>query len=196
MSVKDQKSENNSRKNKKAFFKKFLIAIIILVLILLITIGAFVFWIKTTPQYAMSRWLVSIREKDYDSFISYIDLDKVANSRIQKEIERLNLQDSQTDILALKNSFLTSLKSNLEKDLEESIKSGLILENLKKEYPEISREIIVPGMFFSLDWESLDENKQKVKFKNSNQEFYLVWQKSNQGDWQIIEINPITILQI
>ena len=176
---------NNQKKN--SFFIIFLFLILILALILT---GLF-FWVRSTPQYAMSQMLQAVKDRNYDKFEEYLDYQEIFTREVNKNMQ--NSEETQEQELLdeatmnqLIQAFIPATIQAVKEEVKKNIENGEVAKAIGSEFEEFDSRFLLPGIFSGLKWQKVGEN-YKVEIPYNNENSYLIWGKKD-NKWKIVEI--------
>ncbi len=184
--------ENMVKKNKKS---KGLIIFLVSIGIIAVVIACFIAGITKTPEYALYKTVSAIKNRDYEKTISYINIDSIAQNRMNAIKEELmnspEMKDNPFAYIAI--GMFDAMSSQIIGEIKKGIKAEI--ENPDNNFKDISPEKAAVCLAVKkcgdvvLTKDYTDKNA-KIGIKNTKKDeetIYLIMER-NGNSWQIIDI--------
>jgi hypothetical protein len=170
------------KKNKK---------LIVIALIIGLAFGAGLFWrwVQGTPYYALYQIGSGLKNRDVDTFLSYVDVDSIlsqqASGAIASLLSSLNTSGSPGNITGLLGGIKIQLTPETNKEL-----SRLVIQQIR-EYLENPKHPALPSSFFLLYLAHFKVNQDYalVTLKRDRDQLRMGMRKQ-EGTWRVMELNP------
>ncbi len=181
----------NSAKRQATLFMKKNQKVIVIALIIGLAFGAGLFWrwAQGTPYYALYQIGSGLKNRDLDTFLSYVDVDSIlsqqASGALTSLLSSLNTSGSPGNLAGLLGGIKIQLTPETNKEL-----SKLVIQQLR-EYLENPKNPTLPSSFFLLYLAHFKVNQDHalVTLKQGKDQLRMGMQK-NRGSWRVIELNP------
>ena len=180
-----------STNNKFSIIKYSIIVAVILFLSIILTT------IPKTPEYAIYRACISIKNNDYEQAIKYVNIDKIVNNRINViKAQMYSSQELQNNPFAgIAYMFVDALTSKLQEAIEIGFKE--IVESKDNVFTDISKAklayflIVKSYKDMSLKKDKTDKNEVTFIFSNNNEynDLNLILKNSSKKHWEIVDIS-------
>ncbi len=177
-------------KNQKIFSPRFA-----LYLFIIIVFAFFLGWQNTisSPEYAAYQMFKAVREKDYQKFEKYADVDSIA----EKGVDEFAKKFPEKSPLKLNLNVLNIVGLNLSHEIDIAAMKPAAVENVKNGIREAVEEGYIKGASYSED--SLVKAMQEIKSEKEDgfvritvpideKPFYMNMRKIN-GHWEVFEID-------
>jgi len=172
------------------FIKKYKRAITILVLIgLAFALGLTWRWMEGTPQYALYRIGSSLKNRDFETFLLYVDLDAILKQQVAESFSTL-FKDSNSDSpLGKLLGPLGEVKITLIPGIHNGV-AALARQELEK-YLKNKNNPTLPSAFLLLFAARFDtrDDLSLVTLKKDGDQLRMAMRKAA-GTWRVIEFNP------
>jgi hypothetical protein len=176
-------------KKKGGFFGLLIKIFFALVILGLVLVGGLFLWARTTPQYAMGKWLISIHDKNPDEFEKYIDYDRIVDNVIQEGIEsQVEAGEEPVEGVNELVEFLRpSLVSAAKEAVREQVEKGDFAKDssLSTQDQGFLKYLAIPGSY-SFNWEKVSDDEYQVNL-DEEVDTTLTWSKIA-GNWKITNV--------
>jgi hypothetical protein len=174
----------------ESFIKKYKRSIIILLLIgLAFALGLTWRWIEGTPQYTLYRIGASLKNRDIETFLLYVDLDNILKQQVAESFSALFKASNSDNPLGKLLEPLGEFKITLIPGVQNGL-AGLARQELER-YLKNQNNPTLPSAFLLLSVAQFNtrEGLSLVTLKNEGDQLRMAMRKTA-GTWRVIEFNP------
>jgi hypothetical protein len=174
----------------ETFIKKYRRAIIILLLIgMAFTLGLTWRWMEGTPQYTLYRIGSSLKNRDLETFLLYVDLDNILNQQVAESFSTLFKGSNPESPLGKLFGPLGEFKITLIPGVGNGW-AGLARQELEK-YLKNPNNPTLPSAFLLLSAAQFNtrDDLSLVTLKKDSDQLRMAMRKAA-GTWRVIEFNP------
>jgi hypothetical protein len=174
----------------ETFIKKYKRSVVILILIgLAFALGLTWRWIEGTPQYTIYRIGSSLKNRDCETFLSYVDLDNILKQQVAESFSALFETSNADNPLGKLLGPLGEVKITLIPGVQSGL-AGLARQELEK-YLKNPSNPTLPSAFLLLSvaqFNTRDDFSLVTLYKDGDQ--LRMAMRKTAGTWRVIELNP------
>jgi hypothetical protein len=174
----------------ESFIKKYKRSITILLLVgLAFGLGLTWRWLEGTPQYALYRIGSSLKNRDFETLLLYIDLDSILKQQVADSFSTLFKSSNSDSPLGKLLGPLGEVSITLIPGVQSGL-SGLARQELEK-YLKNPNNPTLPSAFLLLSAAQFNtrDDLSLVTLKNEGDQLRMAMRKTG-GTWRVIEFNP------
>ena len=174
----------------ETFIKKYKRAIIVIILIgLAFTLGLTWRWMEGTPQYTLYRIGSSLKNRDFETFLVYVDLDNILNQQVAESFSTLFKASNADSPLGKLLGPLGEVKITLIPGIQNGL-AALARQELEN-YLKNTKNPTLPSAFLLLSVAQFNtrDDLSLVTLKKDSDQLRMAMRKTA-GTWRVIEFNP------
>ena len=170
------------KKNKKAIG-------IFLIIVLAFSLGLGWRWLEGTPHYALYKIGASLKNREADTFLVYVDLDSILQKQAAESVSTLLKSAASDKLLGKIIGSMGEFKITLNPGTQAGLTS-LVREELKK-YLRNPDNPTLPSAFLLLSVARFNTrgDQSLVTLKKDKDQLRLAMSRSG-GIWRVVELNP------
>ena len=176
------KETNTKISNSKGLIA-FLISIICIVLIFIIVA---IVTIPRTPEYAIYKACISIKNNNYEQSIKYVNIDKIVNNRINSVTEEMYSAPElkNNPFAGLAYMFIDAITEKLKVAIKEGFKDIVASED------NIFKDVSEPKLIYFLIVKSYNDLSLKKETTDNNQTIFTFSDNDKYKELNIVLDNP------
>jgi hypothetical protein len=163
--------------------------LIILVLIVAFGSGLLARWVQGTPHFALYKIGASLKNRDVNSFLVYVDTETILSQQVSQSLSALVKSIPPSNPLSQLIGSQGEIKLQLSPEINKSA-SALIIQRLR-DYLGDPKNPTLPSSFALL---ALARIKTKGDYAlvtlSYEKEQLRMGLRKNQGIWRVVELNP------
>ena len=174
----------------ETFIRKYKRSIIILLLIgLAFALGLTWRWMEGTPQYTLYRIGSSLKNRDIETFLLYVDLDNILTQQVAESFSTLFKFSNSDSPLGKLLGPLGEVKITLIPGVQNGL-TGLARQELEK-YFKNQNNPTLPSAFLLLSVAHFNtrDDLSLVTLRKDSDQLRMAMRKTA-GTWRVIEFNP------
>ncbi len=165
--------------------------IVVAILIICLAFGAGLLWrwVQGTPYYALYQIGAGLKNRDLNTFLTYIDVESILNQQVSGSISTLLSSLTASSSIGQIASSLGEIKIHLTPETNKGL-SKLAVQQLQK-YLEDPKNSTLPSVFalLALADFKVKQNYALVTLKKDKDQLRMGLRKQ-EGIWRVVELNP------
>ena len=165
--------------------------IVIAVLIIFLAFGAGLLWrwIQGTPYYALYQIGASLKNRDLNTFLTYVDVESILNQQVSGSISTLLSSLTNSNSIGKIAGNLGEIKIQLNPEANKGL-SKIAIQQLQN-YIENPKNPTLPSSFllFTLADFKVKQDDALVTLKK-DQDQLRMGMRRQEGIWRVVELNP------
>ncbi|MGA3084796.1 MAG: hypothetical protein ABSE95_08365 [Thermodesulfobacteriota bacterium] len=165
--------------------------IILIILVITLAFGAGLLWrwIQGTPYYALYQIGASLKNRDLNTFLTYVDVESILNQQVSGSISTLLSSLTNSNSIGKIAGNLGEIKIQLNPEANKGLSK--IAKQQLQNYLENPKNPTLPSSFLLVSLAKFDvKNGYALVTLKKDQDQLRMGLRKQEGIWRVVELNP------